>query len=147
MREDGENAVPLHPETKCSYFLSWRKDHWKHTKYRNIYPPLLTVVNCQLVSPNIKHFYPIGTFALLCSTGCPPDFRDYMSSCYHFSNKTLNWIDAEKHCQQMHHQAHLVAVESAMENDYILQYRLFNAGNKSILHPHRFSWYKSRMIL
>ena len=61
--------------------------------------------------------------------GCPSGFTEYMSSCYQFSNDTLNWIDAEKDCQKTHHKAHLVAVESKMENDYILQYRLFNNGN------------------
>ena len=68
------------------------------------------------------------TNATIFCLGCPAGFTGYMSSCYQFSNDTLNWIDAEKDCQKTHHKAHLVAVESKMENDYILQYRLFNNG-------------------
>ncbi len=61
-------------------------------------------------------------------SGCPPRFVRHLSSCYHFSNISDHWVNAEKHCQRLHTKAHLVAIETKEENDFLLTYRAHNEG-------------------
>ena len=59
---------------------------------------------------------------------CPEDFVRYASSCYLFGNLTAHWVDAEKHCQSRHANAHLVAIETESEHNFIVMYRQYNSG-------------------
>ena len=98
----------------------------------------LALANCNLwlSRPMVRHYcHGVSistqmclTFTLYLFSVCPPGFVSYLTSCYLFSNQTSNWIDAEKRCQATHNKAHLVAIETREENNFILQYRLHNDG-------------------
>ena len=61
-------------------------------------------------------------------SGCPQSFFRHYTSCYKFENLTMNWIDAEKHCQTLHPHSHLVSIEKREEHDFIISYRNYNDG-------------------
>ncbi|ELT93866.1 hypothetical protein CAPTEDRAFT_161465 [Capitella teleta] len=64
-------------------------------------------------------------------SGCPRPFERHLSSCYHFSNQTKHWVDAERTCQSLHPEAHLVAMETSDEEKFVIQYRLHNNADWS----------------
>ena len=66
------------------------------------------------------------------SSDCPAGYFRHFMSCYSFHNTTLNWIEAEKHCQTSHVSAHLIGLETADEESFLLQYRNYNKGASAI---------------
>lgn len=66
----------------------------------------------------------------VCLDVCPSGFIRHLSSCYLFENATCSWIDAEKRCQSLNPRSHLVSVDTEDEEEFLLQYRSYNAGRQ-----------------
>ena len=63
-------------------------------------------------------------------SGCPAGFTRHMLSCYLFVNVTKNWVEAEKHCQTLHRNSHLVGIETEAEQAFLFDFRNYNTGKE-----------------
>ncbi|KAL4218161.1 hypothetical protein ACF0H5_022897 [Mactra antiquata] len=66
-------------------------------------------------------FYLISVliFSVTEATDCPDLWIPYSGSCYRFGHQALTFFEAEHYCQQ--HNARLVHIESADENNFLKQ--------------------------
>ena len=58
----------------------------------------------------------------------PDDHGAHIMSCYRFANSTAYWVDAENTCQGLHANAHLLALETPEEEDFVVHFRNYNNG-------------------
>ncbi|XP_038058694.1 echinoidin-like [Patiria miniata] len=62
---------------------------------------------------------------------CPPPWLAFQGHCYLWVDKSMSWMDAERHCQMLSHpgkMVHLVSIHSEEEDEFIKDYVRITSG-------------------